>query len=121
MSAYLVTIPGDETAWDARTDAEWGAVDAAHREFHAALLERGHTVVASHQLAHSREAKVARRTGDDVQVTDGPFAETVEQIGGVYVIDTTDPDDLMKLVTELARTERAVEVRPTVDHSGGAS
>jgi len=54
-------------------------------------------------------------------VTDGPFAETVEQVGGFYVIETPDLDELMRLVTELARTERAVEVRPTVDHSGGAS
>jgi len=116
-----VTVPGDESAWEARTDDEWRAVDAAHRVFHAALLERGHRVVASHQLTHSRKAKVARLEGSDVRVTDGPFAETVEQIGGVYVIDSSDVDDLMRLVTELARTERAVEVRPTVDHSGGAS
>ena len=121
MSAYVVTIPGDESAWAARTDDEWRAVDAAHSAFYRALLERGHTVVVSHQLTHSREAKVARGTGDRVQVTDGPFAETVEQIGGLYVIDTTDVDDLMQLVTELARTEQAVEVRPTVDHSGGVS
>ena len=121
MSAYVVTIPGDESAWDARTRDDWRAVDAAHSAFRAALLQRGHAVVASHQLTHSREAKVARKAGDDVRVTDGPFAETVEQIGGVYVIDTSDVDDLMRLVTELARTERAVEVRPTVDHSGGVS
>ena len=121
MSAYVVTIPGDESAWEARTDDEWRAVDAAHSAFHTALVERGHRVVASHQLAHSREAKVARREPDGVRVTDGPFAETVEQIGGVYVIDTSDVDDLMRLVTDLARTERAVEVRPTVDHSGGAA
>ena len=121
MSAYLVTIPGDESAWESRTDEEWRAVDDAHRAFHAALLERGHRVVASHQLTHSREAKVARGDGADVRVTDGPFAETVEQVGGFYVIETPDLDELMRLVTELARTERAVEVRPTVDHSGGAS
>jgi hypothetical protein len=121
VSAYVVTIPGDESVWEARTDDEWRAVDAAHSAFHTALLERGHTVVASHQLTHSREARVARRAGDDVRVTEGPFAETVEQIGGVYVIETSDVDDLMRLVTQLARTERAVEVRPTVDHSGGAS
>jgi hypothetical protein len=121
VSAYLVTISGDESDWEARTHDEWRAVDDAHRVFHAALLERGHRVVASHQLTHSREAKVARGDGVDVRVTDGPFAETVEQIGGFYVIDTSDVDDLMRLVTELAGTERAVEVRPTVDHSGGAS
>ena len=120
MSAYVVTIPGDESAWAARTDDEWRAVDAAHSAFRTALIERGHTVVASHQLTHSREAKVARTAGDDVRVTDGPFAETVEQIGGLYVIDSSDVDDLMRLVTRLAHTESAVEVRPAVDPSGGA-
>jgi hypothetical protein len=119
MTTYVVTIPGDETEWDARTDDERRAVDAAHSDFSTALRERGHAVVASHELTHSRDAKVARLVGDDVRLTDGPYAETVEQIGGLYLVETSDLDDLMKLVAELARTERAVEVRPTVGGDAG--
>jgi hypothetical protein len=121
MSTYVVTIPGDEDAWEARTPEERRAVDHAHSAFSTALAERGHTVVTSVELSHSRYARVARLAGDDVTITNGPYAETVEQIGGLYVVETSDVDDLMKLVTELARTERAVEVRPTVDHAAGTS
>ena len=121
MSTYVVTIPGDEDAWEARTPEERRAVDHAHSAFSTALAERGHTVVTSVELSHSRHARVARLAGADVTVTHGPYAETVEQVGGLYVVETADVDDLMELVRALARTERAVEVRPTIDHTGGVS
>jgi hypothetical protein len=71
------------------------------------------------ELAHSREAKVVRSSGssDDSEtpeftVTDGPYAETTEQLTGFYLVETDDLDDLLDVIaTTLGRAERAVEVR----------
>ena len=52
-----------------------------------------------------------RRAGDGIAVTDGPYAETVEQLTGYYVIDTDDLDDLLEVCGVLADAEGAVEVR----------
>ena len=52
--------------------------------------------------------------GADRLVTDGPFAETVEQLGGYYLIDAPDLDTAVELAKLLPR-EYAVEVRPTVE------
>ena len=56
-----------------------------------------------------------RNGADGVVVTDGPYAETVEQLTGFYIVDTDDLD-LLQVVGVLAGAE-AIEVRPTVDHS----
>ena len=57
---------------------------------------------------------------DAVTVTDGPYAETVEQLTGFYVVDTDDLDDLLQVAGVLAGAGGVVEVRGTVDHSGNA-
>jgi hypothetical protein len=116
VSVYVVLISGDEEVWAKRSESENAAVDAAHSAFSRSLAERGHRVLASHELGWARESRIARSDGDTVRFTDGPYAETVEQLGGLYLVESTDLDDLMELAGELARTERAVEVRPTMGH-----
>jgi hypothetical protein len=71
-------------------------------------------------LTHSRETKQLRRdpTGTLIR-TDGPFAETVEQLSGFYVVDTDDLDDLIDICGLLADTDGAVEIRAAVDHEQG--
>jgi hypothetical protein len=118
MTTYVVLISGEETAWEARTEAQRSATHEAHRTFARTLAERGHKITAGEELTGSRDGKVVRPDGDGFTVTDGPYAETVEQLGGFYVVESDDLDDLMQVVGELARTEGAVEVRGIVDHSG---
>jgi hypothetical protein len=112
MTEYLITILGDEAVWDARTVDENRALGEAHREFAAALTARGHRVIVGGELSPLARAQVVRRTPAGVLVTDGPFAETNEQIGGFYVVESDDLDDLLEIVGGLARTEPVVEVRP---------
>jgi hypothetical protein len=118
MTTYVVLISGEETAWESRTEADLQTTMAAHQTFARSLAERGHQITAGEELTRSREGKVVRHDGAGVTVTDGPYAETVEQLGGFYVVESDDLDDLMEVVGELARTEGAVEVRGVVDHSG---
>ena len=63
--------------------------------------------------------KVVRRTDRGTLVTDGPYAESAEQVGGFYLVESHDLDDLLAVVGELARTEPVVEVRPIHGRTSG--
>ncbi|GAB3771720.1 hypothetical protein FB382_000249 [Nocardioides ginsengisegetis] len=119
MTEYVVLIPGNESSWLNATEEHKAQMYAKHGEFHRLLGERGHKVVGGNELTHSGTAKVVRGELDAITVTDGPYAETVEQLTGYYVVDTDDLDDLLQVCGILAGAEGAIEVRGTVDHSGG--
>jgi hypothetical protein len=120
MTEYVILLPGDESTWESATEEQRSAMYARHGEFARLLAERGHKVTGGNELTPSREARVVRNGADGITVTDGPYAETVEQLTGYYVVDTDDLDDLLQVVGVLAGAEGAIEVRGTVDHSAGA-
>jgi hypothetical protein len=119
MTEYAILLPGNEDQWAAASEEERDATYGRHRAFMAALAERGHTVTGGAELTHSKEAKVVRGALGDVTVTDGPYAETVEQITGFYVVRTDDLDDLLEVCGILADGDGALEVRACVPSSGG--
>ena len=92
MTEYVVLLPGDESQWENTPQADKERMYAIHREFAQALEERGHKVTGGSELAHSREAKVLRTDADgNHTVTDGPYAETVEQLTGFYIVAVRQP------------------------------
>jgi hypothetical protein len=112
MTSYVVLLPGDESVWAAATEEERTAVYARHTEFAEALAARGHKVTGGAELAPSREARVVRRTPDGVAVTEGPYAETVEQLTGFYLVESDDLEDLLECTRILAEVEASgIEVR----------
>ena len=115
MSTYVVLIPGDDAAWEAKTAAQQAEVFAGHARFARLLAERGHSIVVTFPLEPARTARTLRRTPDGVVVTDGPYAEATEQVSGLYVIESDDVDDLVECAREIAAVERGVEVRPAGD------
>jgi len=118
MTEYAVLIPGDESVWENMTPEQRAGTGAAHQKFVKALEERGHKVTGGAELTRARTARTLRRTGDRITLTDGPYAETAEQLGGFYVVATDDLDDLVETSRILLEAEGAVEIRPCVDHSG---
>jgi len=64
---------------------------------------------------------VLRRNGEELTVTEGPYAETVEQLTGFYLVQSDDREDLMEICKILAPLEGGIEVRACVDHSQGDS
>ncbi len=112
MTKYVVLLPGDETQWESATPEYRAGVYERHAEFAKALAERGHTVVGGAELANSKEAKQVRKDPSGAAViTDGPYAETVEQLTGFYLIESDDLDDLLETCGILAGVESAIEVR----------
>jgi hypothetical protein len=112
MTQYVVLLPGDEAAWEQTAPPDKEKMYAIHREFAQALEARGHKVTGGTELAHSREAKVLRTDAEGTHaVTDGPYAETVEQLTGFYVVESDDLDDLIEVCKILGRGEGAIEIR----------
>jgi hypothetical protein len=119
MTEYVILLPGDESVWEGTSQADKEAMYAVHRQFAQALEERGHKVTGGSELAHSREAKVLRTDADgNHTVTDGPYAETVEQLTGFYIVQSDNLDDLIDVCKILGRGEGAIEIRAAAGGSG---
>jgi hypothetical protein len=109
----LVLLTGDPEAWDAASEQEREAEMAAHDAFSAAVAARG-SVEAGEALALAPEARTLRTVGGQRVVTEGPYAETVEQLGGFYLLDVDSMDTAVELC-RLLPADYTVEVRPVVE------
>jgi hypothetical protein len=112
---YALLIYGDKKVWASRTEAEGREVRDRHQGYSAMLVQRG-AMRGGNELAAVGAATTLRHNGnhggDDVSVTDGPFAETTEVLGGYYLIEAADLDEAIALAKELP--EDVVEIRPIV-------
>jgi hypothetical protein len=104
---YLFLIHGDDEAEAAMSPEERRAIVDQHIAYSAMLRERGAYVLGE---ALSGDAAVVR-PGESPLVTDGPFADTKEGIGGIYVVECASRDEALDLATQVPRSPRvAVEV-----------
>ena len=117
MSEYIVLLPDNEESWAMADESRKQAVYAQHAAFAQALAERGHKMTGGAELSRASQGHVVRSTGPEVTITQGPYAESVEQLSGFYLVETDDLDDLLQVCGMLAG-ETGLEVRPCVDHSG---
>jgi hypothetical protein len=115
MKEYVILLPGDEDTWEQSSAEHKKSVYDVHREFMRRLEERSHVLAGGAELAHSRTSWVVRRDGARPVVTEGPYAESAEQLTGFYLVRTDDLDDLLQTVAMLADADGPVEVRPTVE------
>lgn len=118
MAKYLILIYGNEQRWESRVPAERREIDNGHREFRATA---GAAVLASGELEPSGAATTLRGYDDDhvPVITDGPYAETKEVLGGFYLVEASDLDQALSwagLLAEVGHEHSGVEVRPLVDH-----
>ena len=114
---YMLIIAGHEGGWEDRTPeeakAEMGRWFAYTQE-----LEDAGALVAGEGLQESATATTVRiqENGERV-VTDGPFAETKEQVGGFYVIDCANLDEALEWAKKVPARAGNIEVRPVMDYS----
>jgi hypothetical protein len=103
---YLVSVIDDRTG--SATPAEMAAIDA----FNDRLEAQGHWVFAGGLASPSTATVVDNRDGETI-VTDGPYLESKEYLGGFWIIDAPDLDVALKLAAEGSKScNRKVEVRP---------
>lgn len=109
---YLLLLPAPEAEWADLPESEHELGMQNHRRFHEALAARGHTVLVTSPLEPSAQAVSMRNTGrGSATVTDGPFAESTEQVVGFYLLETSDGDDLREVVRAFAEGGDHVELR----------
>ena len=108
---YLLLLAGDEQAEDALSDAERQAILDEHGKF-AAAVGADDAYVFGAALAPSVNAT----TVTDGVLTDGPFAEGREQIGGIYVLEAPDLDKALTYARQVPKSPGLrIEVRPLME------
>ena len=117
MAKYMILIFGDDRQWGAMTPDEVTAHLGAHTAFQAAA---GTAIIGGEELVGASTATTLRTdNAGGFVTTDGPFLETKEGLGGYYLIEAGDLDEVIKLASMLPEVHAAhsgVEIRPVVDH-----
>jgi hypothetical protein len=109
MSKYLILIYEDEAAYASATAEVMGEVMQAHDEFSGGVERLGATLLGGEALELTSTATSVRGGSE---VTDGPFVETKEALGGYYVIDAPDLDTALAVARTCPARFGGVEVRP---------
>ena len=109
---YLCLLYGDESRWEKVTKAE---MDALYEEYVSFTddIKRSGQHVAGDPLYPTKSATTVRVRNGRVSATDGPFAETKEQLGGYFLVEAKDLNEAIQIASRIpaARTG-CVEVRP---------
>jgi len=105
----LALIYADENAWEALPESERQARYAEYRAFGE---RSGDKIVGGAELAPTRTATTVRIRDGETVVTDGPYTETKEALGGFYLLDVESLDEAAEIVTGIpAAAQGAIELR----------
>ena len=108
----MALIYDDGSRWDSFTEEEQQAVYARYRAFGEEAQAAG-VLVGGNELASTRDATTVRVRNDETLVTDGPYAEVKEALGGFYLLEVETMDEALDLAAKIPGAETgAVEVRP---------
>jgi len=113
---YILLIYDDEKAMAAKSQAEMAAQLDAWFKYTQALQQSG-KMLGGEALKPTPTATTVRVREGRTLTTDGPFAETKEQLGGYYMINAEDIDEAIEWAAKMPHTARggAVEVRPVME------
>jgi hypothetical protein len=113
---YLAIIYNDESLYANASPEDVGAVFAAHGKFGEDSRAAG-VFVGGEGLQGTSTATTVRVRDGERMLTDGPYAETKEQIGGYYLLDCKDLDDALNWASQIPEAKTgAIEVRPIMDY-----
>jgi hypothetical protein len=112
---YLCLVYGEEKALDALSQGEMEALIDQSLAYDDVLRKGGH-YLESAALEHIKAAKTVRLRNRRIAITDGPFAETKEQLLGFILIDAIDIDEAVQLAAKIPMASTgSIEVRPVLD------
>jgi hypothetical protein len=114
---YLLALFADESGWEDVTPEQMSEGMEPWNRFERELYDSG-AHIAGEGLQQSTEAKTVKLVeGGTPIVTDGPFAETKEQLGGFYLIDVENLDQALAWAKKVPlRPGSSIEVRPVMDY-----
>ncbi len=112
---YLCLIYDDEKAWEKLSQPE---AEKIFGEFHAFTesIKKSGQYVGGNALQPTRAATTVRVRQGKVTTTDGPFAETKEQLGGYYLVEARDLNEAIQVASRIPGARLGcVEVRPIIE------
>jgi len=111
---YLCLICA-EKVMEQMTDADAAQHYEEYREFTDGIRKSGH-LISANRLKPPAEATTVRVRQGNVSTTDGPYAETKEQLGGYYLIEARDLNEAIRVASRIPGASRGcVEVRPVAE------
>ncbi len=113
---YLLLIYGNEGAWEDMKDHERNGHFQAYGKFTADIKASKH-FLGGDALQSIKTATTVRVRDGKTQTTDGPFAETREQLGGYYMVDAKDLDEAVKIAARIPDASigsGCIEIRPVM-------
>jgi hypothetical protein len=109
---YLLLIYSNESEEAAMPQAKLGKMMQDYSDFTKSIVQSGHFKGAD-RLRPSSTASTVRVRNGKVTTTDGPFAETREQLGGYYMVDAKDLDEAIAIAARIPSAHSgSIEVRP---------
>jgi hypothetical protein len=113
---YLLLIYDDEVAQAQWSKEQQEEVYEAYNAFGAELKERGVDVQGGEALMPTNTATTVRVRDGKILTTDGPFAETKEQLGGYYQFNCKDLDEAIELAAKIpGAAYGSIEIRPVME------
>jgi hypothetical protein len=111
---YMLLICHDENSWTNRTEHERQEIYAEYRRLIEELKAQGKYLFGD-QLQPATTAQTVRVREGQTLVTDGPFAETREQVGGFFMIEAADIEEARSIAARIPSSRTgSIEVRPVV-------
>jgi hypothetical protein len=111
---YAFTIYVDESQRTSASEEDQQAMAQAYGALTQEMQEKG-VLLAGEGLYPTPTATTVRVRGGDRDVTDGPFAETKEQLGGFYVLDVKDLDEAIEWAAKIPGAQiGSIEIRPVM-------
>ncbi|MGH8532590.1 MAG: YciI family protein [Gammaproteobacteria bacterium] len=110
---YLLMCCFDETQWRKIPESQRDAIMEEYGEFVQSIVKSGHYLAGAKLQSISTATTVRGRNGKPV-ITDGPFAETKEQLGGYHLVECKDLDEALSIAKRIPtiRVGGTIEVRP---------
>src|SRR5215208_7222251 len=113
---YLLALISEEGGMEDASPEEMKAVMDAWSAYSQNAVDNG-AFLAGEGLQPSSTASTVRiKKGNEATVTDGPFAESKEQLGGFYLLECKDLDEALEYAKKIPMPEGSVEVRPVIEY-----
>jgi len=115
MPQYMLLIYDDEKMWERMAEGEKGKLLGEYMEFTQSIVKSGH-FRAGDPLQPTRAATSIRQKNGKTVTTDGPFAETKEQLGGYYLVECKNLDEAISIGARIPalKVGGTIEVRPVM-------
>ena len=112
---YLCLIYNREKNFESYSKEQWESLKAEYFAYTGSIQASGHHL-AGNSLQPTATARTVRVRNGKISTTDGPFAETQEQLGGYYLIEAKDLNDALQVAAKIPSARiGTIEVRPIME------